>query len=145
MITRTLSLIFSIIVTAFTVIGCHSSSSSTTADPSGFVEFKDRSAWSFTKQQRWNDIQKYMSENATSFVRDSQGAAIAYARNAGLSSAAQLQSYLDGFESRRTGNSNAHSCRVVTALNKPYDFTRCTQKQLTAELFEQSEELHGFI
>jgi hypothetical protein len=141
---RTLQLL---LLAAVAFCGCHSSSAASASNSTSsadFVEFKDRDSWIFTKEQRWSDIQKYVQDNSTSLIRDDQQAAITYAHDAGLTTPAQLQDHLDGFERRRSGNPNAHSCRIITDVAQPYNYSYCTQQQLTAELFQESEEFHHY-
>lgn len=152
MTNKTFALLFVPIALAV-LAGCHSSampaspllpSPESTNASTTFVEFHNRSSWNFAKEQRWKEVQQYMNEQASGVIELSQDGVIAYGQAAGLTSTAQLQDYLDGFERRRTGNPSAHSCRLITDLKKPYNYSRCSQRQLTAELFQQDEEQHGY-
>jgi hypothetical protein len=138
------SILMTLTLLSIAAIGaCNSSSPTNKAASSQFADFANRATWDFTKQQRWKNINQFMGEQASDLIKSTQQAAIAHALREHWN-VQQLQQYLNSIEQRRTGNLSATSCRVIQDVKKPYDYSACTQQQLTAEFFQEDEEIHGY-
>ena len=111
-------------------LGCGSPAPHSTIKP-----FKNRAKWNFATEQEYQRYTKLMNEQAASEIRDDQ-ADINVNEMQKKWTAAQAQAELDSIEQARTGDSSAHSCRKIVP-NALYDYSQCSQEQLTAELFQQ--------